>query len=67
MKSVYGNRFNINKVNVLHNNIGASYRYSYYKQIADVLHESPKKIDNTAQRIRRKIKDVVDVLQMDSK
>ena len=44
------------------------YKKEYdYKQIADVLHESPKKIDNTAQRIRRKIKDVVDVLQMDSK
>lgn len=38
-----------------------------YKQIAEILHESPKKIDNTAQRIRRKIKDITDVLKSDNK
>lgn len=38
-----------------------------YKQIAEILNESPKKIDNTAQRIRRKIKDIVGILQSDNK
>lgn len=34
-----------------------------YKQIAAILKESPKKIDNTVQRIKRKIKDVIEVMQ----
>ena len=38
-----------------------------YKQIAEILKESPKKIDNTAQRIKRKIKDVIEVMQCNDK
>lgn len=38
-----------------------------YKQIAAILKESPKKIDNTAQRIKRKIKDVIEVMQCNDK